>query len=251
MSNWLSAFGIVFLVVALSLLGMLLVRRNVTLATLESHNEVAGFVYAVVGVIYAVLATFMVYAVYVDYQAAENQVSKEAASLGDLYRLSSNLQEPTRSASRQILREYAQVMVEKEFPAMEKGDFHGEGKIHHDKLWDLFYQYRPQNELDKLWFDKSLSTFIEFADARRNRMVSAKQALPSFMWLVLYVGGVITIAYSYFFGTKNAWAQALIVIFLSVTVTLVILLIYALDLPFTGIIPISPEPFRLFLKYFS
>jgi hypothetical protein len=251
MANWLSAFGILFLVIVLSLLGMILVRRNVALATLESHNEVAGFVYAVVGVIYAVLATFIVYAVYVEYQVAEGQVSKEAAAMGDLYRLTSNLQEPTRSASRKILREYAQIIVEKEFPAMEKGNFRGEGKLQHDRLWTLFYQYRPQNELDKLWFEKSLSTFMEFSNARRNRMVSAKQSLPSFMWLVLYVGGVITITYSYFFGTKNVWAQALIVIFLSGTVTLVILLIYALDLPFTGIIHVSPEPFRMFLDYFQ
>ena len=251
MTDWLITFGKLFLVIGLSLLGMLLVRRNVTVSTLESHNDVAGFVYAVVGVIYAVLMAFMVFAVYGQYQTAEGRIEKEAASLGDLYRVSSKLREPTRSEVLVLLKAYARTMVEKEFPEMEKGKFHEEPKIQHDKLWNLFYEYKPKDEIDRLWFNQALSTFIGFADAKRDRMASVKQALPSFMWLVLYVGGFITIVYSYFFGTRNVWAQALIVIFLAGSVTLVLLLISALEHPFTGIIRVSPEPFELFLGYFK
>ena len=251
MTDWLITFGKLFLVIGLSLLGMLLVRRNVTVSTLESHNDVAGFVYAVVGVIYAVLIAFMVFAVYGQYQTAEGRIEKEAASLGDLYRVSSNLREPTRSEVLVLLKAYARTMVEKEFPEMEKGKFHEEPKIQHDKLWNLFYEYKPKDEIDGLWFNQALSTFIGFADAKRDRMASVKQALPSFMWLVLYVGGFITIVYSYFFGTRNVWAQTLIVIFLAGSVTLVLLLISALEHPFTGIIRVSPEPFELFIGYFK
>ncbi len=251
MTDWLITLGKLFLVIGLSLLGMLLVRRNVTVSTLESHNDVAGFVYAVVGVIYAVLIAFMVFAVYGQYQTAEGRIEKEAASLGDLYRVSSNLREPTRSEVLVLLKAYARTMIEKEFPEMEKGKFHEESKIQQDKLWNLFYEYKPKDEIDGLWFKQALSTFIGFADAKRDRMASVKQALPSFMWLVLYVGGFITIVYSYFFGTRNVWAQTLIVLFLSGSVTLVLLLISALEHPFTGIIRVRPEPFELFIGYFK
>ncbi len=251
MTGWFIAFGKLLLVIGLSLLGMLLVRRNVTVSTLESHNDVAGFVYAVVGVIYAVLMAFMVFVVYGQFQTSETRIQKEAASLGDLYRISSNLREPTRSQAMVILKEYARAMIEKEFPEMEKGKFHEELKIQHDKLWNLFYKYKPKDETDRIWFKYALSTFIGFADAKRDRMASARQALPSFMWLVLYVGGFITIVYSYFFGTRNVWAQALIIIFLSGSVTLVLLLISALEHPFTGIVRVSPGPFELFLGYFK
>ena len=251
MTDWLIASGALFLVIGLSLLGMLLVRSNVTVSTLESHNDVAGFVYAVVGVIYAVLMAFIVFAVYGQYQAAEGRVEKEAASMGNLYRVSSNLREPTRSQVMVLLKEYARTMIEKEFPEMDKGKFREEPKIQHDKLWNFFYKYTPEGETDRIWFEQALSTFIVFADARRERMASARQSLPSFMWLVLYAGGFITIVYSYFFGTRNVWAQALIVIFLAGSVTLVLLLISALEYPFAGIIRVSPEPFQLFLDYFK
>jgi hypothetical protein len=251
MTDWLLALAKLFIVIILSLLGMFLVRRNVTLSTLESHNAVAGFVYSVVGVIYAVLMAFIVYAVFEQHQVAEGRVEKEAAFLGDLYRVSSNLQEPTRGEVLLALKEYARTMIEKEFPEMVQGKFHEGTKLQHDKLWTLFYQYKPKDETDKIWFDKALSTFVAFANAKRDRMVSAKQSLPSFLWFVLSVGGFITIAYSYFFGTKNVWAQVLIVLFLAAIVTLVLLLISAYDRPFSGIIKVSPEPFEMFLTYFK
>jgi hypothetical protein len=46
-------------------------------------------------------------------------------------------------------------------------------------------------------------------------------------------------------------AQALMVIFLAGSVTLVLLLIAAFDHPFTGIIQVSPEPFEMILNYFK
>ncbi len=251
MTDWLIAFGKLFLVIGLSLLGMLLVRRNVAFSTLESHNDVAGFVFAVVGVIYAVLMAFMVLVVYEQFQITETRIQKEASALGDLYRVSASLREPTRSEVMVILKAYARTMIEKEFPEMEKGKFHEELKIQHDKLWNLFYKYKPKDERDRIWFDHALSTFIGFADAKRDRMASVKQSLPSFMWFVLYAGGFITIVYSYFFGTKNVWAQAMIVIFLAGSVTLVLLLISVLEHPFAGIIRVSPEPFELFWGYFK
>jgi hypothetical protein len=251
MIDLLTAFGKLFLVIILSLLGMLLVRRKVAVSNLESHNDVAGFVYSVVGVVYAVLMAFMFYVVYVQYQTAQSRIEKEAALMGDMYRVSSNLQEPTRSEVLKALKDYARIMIEKEFPEMVNGKFHEQTKLEHDKLWDLFYRYQPKDERDKIWFEKSLSTLIIFADAKRDRMVSVKQSLPAFMWFVLYAGGFLLIIYSYFFGTPNVWSQALIVIFLAATVALVLLLISDLDRPFTGPIRVSPEPFRLFLNYFK
>jgi hypothetical protein len=251
MTDWFIDFGIFLLVIVLSLLGMLVVRKSVKISTLESHNDVAGFVYAVIGVIYAVLMAFMVYVVYVQFQTAQDRTENEATSLGDLYRISSNLKEPARSEILMILKNYARTMIEKEFPEMRKGKFHEEPKLLHDKLWNIFYTYKPKDDLDKTWFEKALSICINFADAKRARMDSARQSLPFFMWFVLNAGGFITIVYSYFFGTQNVLAQALMVIFLAGSVTLVLLLIAAFDHPFTGIIQVSPEPFEMILNYFK
>ena len=55
---WLSGLLLVGLTTVLAMVGPKLVRRYVTLEELSANNEVAGFKFAVVGVLYAVLLAF-------------------------------------------------------------------------------------------------------------------------------------------------------------------------------------------------
>lgn len=68
--------------VALSIGGMFLAQRFASAERLESHNEVAGFVYAVVGISCAVLLAFLVTSVWEQHKLAETRVEDEA----DAYR---------------------------------------------------------------------------------------------------------------------------------------------------------------------
>ena len=70
----------------LAVAGALLVRRWVTVEVLERHNEVAGFIYAVIGVLYAVLLGFTAIIVWERFNEAQTNVEKEANDLGDLFR---------------------------------------------------------------------------------------------------------------------------------------------------------------------
>jgi hypothetical protein len=80
LSAWLLVV-IVGLTVMLSIGGMLLVRRWIPLAVLQSHNEVAGFIYAVVGVVYAVLLAFTAIVVWEQHTHAESVAAQEASEL--------------------------------------------------------------------------------------------------------------------------------------------------------------------------
>ena len=61
MSSLVSAFLIVWWITFVAVQGVLLVRRWVNVEVLEQHNEVAGFIYAVIGVLYAVCLGFTDY----------------------------------------------------------------------------------------------------------------------------------------------------------------------------------------------
>jgi hypothetical protein len=49
------------------------------------------------------------------------------------------------------------------------------------------------------------------------------------MWWIMILGGIITISFSFLFGTVNKIPYALMVASLSCIITLLLLLIYALD----------------------
>lgn len=50
--------------------GLVLVQRLVPIAVRRQHNDVAGFIYAVLGVVYAVLLGLMVVAVWEEWNTA-------------------------------------------------------------------------------------------------------------------------------------------------------------------------------------
>src|ERR1700734_3972309 len=90
---WLAGFptaalgtAVVAIGVVLSLAGLFIVRRTVPHAVLKQHNDVVGFVYAVVGVVYAVLLAFTIVVCWEQYEGAARNVEAEASTVGDLYR---------------------------------------------------------------------------------------------------------------------------------------------------------------------
>ena len=64
------------------------------------------------------------------------------------------------------------------------------------------------------------------------------------MWVVLLATGIITIGFSFFFGTPNSSAQALMIASLSATIALVLFLIWALNHPFAGLVCVEPAAFQ-------
>src|SRR5829696_4291482 len=67
-----------------ALVGFELVHRLVPARSRQKHNDVAGFIYAALGVIYAVLLALVVIAVWEEYQAASETVEEEANDCRDL-----------------------------------------------------------------------------------------------------------------------------------------------------------------------
>jgi uncharacterized membrane protein YgaE (UPF0421/DUF939 family) len=84
--------------VLVAVVGLVLVQRLVPPDRREEHNDVAGFIYAVLGVAYAVLLAFVVIAVWQDYETSQTNVEGEANELAGVYFLAS--QNPSARASR-------------------------------------------------------------------------------------------------------------------------------------------------------
>src|SRR6266508_1574944 len=98
----------------------------------------------------------------------------------------------------------------------------------------------PNSEI----YAEALKRLNDLAEYRRLRIFAGNDTVPSVVWLVLLVGSVISISYTYFFGMKNIRAQYLIAASLTVTITMILFLIYVLDHPFTGTSRVSSEPLK-------
>jgi hypothetical protein len=234
--------GITFAAIA----GALLVRRWVTVEVLERHNDVAGFIYAVIGVLYAVLLGFTAIIVWERFDEAQTNVEKEANELGDLFRNAQAFAaENFREELETNLRSYVRIVVENEWPAMAKGKSSADAWDAYNRLWQTYYRFSPQDENERIWYSQSLTRLNQLGDQRRLRLLSSQsEGVPAVMWVVLLGAGAITIGFSFLFGTKNTIAQAVMTAGLAMTIALVLLSIFALEKPFGGITRIEPEAFN-------
>ncbi len=242
--SWFWGFLLVVVVPALAVAGALLIRRAVGPEVLARHNEVAGFVYAVIGVVYAVLLGFTAIIVWEQFREAQRGVELEANALADLYRSSQVFPDDVRGELEDGLRDYARLVVEEEWPAMAAGESNRPTWDAYNLLWRIYHEFRPQDEHQRIWYVNSVERMNVLGEQRRNRLLAVHAEVPTVMWVVLLGAGAVTIGFSFLFGTANARAHALITAALTLTISVVLFSIVALQEPFAGITRIGPEAFE-------
>lgn len=237
---------IIVAAVLLALLGLALVRRTVPLDRLARHTDVAGYVYAVIGVIYAVILAQVVIAAWQEYQDARAVADDEANAVLNLARLAQVWPEEDRERVEDALSTYAQHVVDVEWPDMARDQFDESlhtALIHN--LWQAVNQAGARAEdLDPV-YDASLQQLDALDEARRSRVLLGEDRLPAAMTLTLIIGAVVTVGFSYFFAVEDGWIQGLMTASLATLVALLLLLEYQLDTPYEGVSAIEPTAMEL------
>ena len=241
----------VFVPVLVAVWGLLLVQRLVPPERREQQNDVAGFIYAVLGVAYAVLLAFMLIAVWQDYKTAQTNVESEAHELAGVYFLASQLPEPDRSRIQDLVQTYARVVVEQEWPLMEQGQTSPRADSLVRQLRLKLLEFDPHTKGEQVLYERGLTDLHNAIDARRSRLLEVREGIPKLLWVVLVVGGVITVSFTYLFGLKSNVAHALMVAALTLLICAILFTIAEFDYPFSGIVEIRPEAFREVLRSFG
>jgi len=243
----------------LALAGLELVQRLVPASSRQPHNDVAGFIYAALGVIYAVLLALVVISVWEEYQAASETVEQEANALAEIYWLGNRLPAPEATHLQELARSYAEEVVHKEYPLMEQGQAPlmtqtqgtPAGWTLIDEIRANVQEFKPHTKAEEQLYAEGLDQVQRLADARRMRLVAAEEGIPGVLWAVLIFGGVAAIGFTYLFGLQNTWAHRLMVFTLAAVIGLVLFTIGALEHPFSGGARIGTGAFELVLERFE
>ena len=206
---WLSGLILVGVPILLAVGAQVLLRRNLGLERLRSNNEVAGFKFAAVGVLYAVLLAFAVIVVWERFSDAESRVSEEAGAAATIYRLAEGIDEQTGAVLRDRLSTYLNAVIDVEWPAME----HGESSVSaahalHD-VYASALMINPADRRGAVLLSEILHQLDSVTQGRRAKLNAAAGIVPGIVWFVLFAGAVITVGFTFFFATENLRAQTL------------------------------------------
>src|SRR5215203_3720557 len=241
----------VFVPVLVAVVGLVLVQRLVPPDRREEQNNVAGFIFAVLGVAYAVLLAFMLIAVWEEYKTAQTNVESEANELAGIYFLASRLPESQRTNVQDLARTYARVVVEQEWPMMEQGETSPRADSLLRQLRSKLLEFDPHTKGEQVLYERGLTDLHNAIDARSSRLLEVREGIPNLLWVVLVVGGVITVSFTYLFGLKSNVAHALMVAALTLLICGILFTIAEFNNPFSGPVEIRPEAFREVLRSFG
>jgi uncharacterized membrane protein YraQ (UPF0718 family) len=239
------------LAMALATGGLFLVQRFVPIAVRRQQNDVAGFIYAVLGVTYAVLLGLMVVAVWEEWNEAAQTADEEASALAEIFWIADRLPESDGRHVQELARSYARAVVHEEWPLMEQ-------EKSSPKAWDVLDDLRgslqsfdPSTPEEQVLYEQGFERMRDLADARRDRLLEAEQGLPVILWVVLITGGIVVVSFTYLFGLDSTAIHLLMVASLALVIALVLFTVAALNYPFKGDITIHPEAMEQVLGRFE
>jgi hypothetical protein len=248
---WLSGTLLVGMMTLIAMSGAVLVRRFVRLDRLRANNEVAGFMFATVGVLYAVLLGFAVLIAWEKFSEAESAVAQEASAVATLYRLAEGVGGGPGNALRNSLTHYLKSAIAADWPAMERGTESRAVTQALSGAYSALLTFAPGDSRGATLLAEALHQLDVLTRARRTRLILAPGVIPRVLWFVLSGGAVVTIGFTLFFGTENPRVQVTMTGMLSFLVFSGLLIITAIDHPFAGPVRVHSEPLSTVLEDFS
>lgn len=248
---WLSVTIVVLLSALVPCFLVKRVRLNWPHPAFKENNELVGFTYAVYGLIYGVLLAFTIIVGWERFASTEQLVMHETTLLSELWHDSQSFSPAVRDPIHKTLVEYAQSVVDDEWPAMsERGQYHVKTRDIYSRLWTLSYTIEPETKNQEAYLGEFLARMNELSCTRRERILYSRMEVHSILWMVLLIGALPTIAYPLLFSNKHPWVQMVITGSIMLIVMLGLLVIVSLERPFSGSVSIKPEPLQELLEIY-
>jgi hypothetical protein len=231
--------------VALTYLLMLGIHRVISFELRRQHNDVIGFIIAVVGVFYGLIIASVLIIAINRFDHAQQLVDNEANLVGDLVRDARAISPQVQGPVRRLALQYLEDVITKEWPAQLRGQRTILGLKTLTELAQAISQYEPQSRREVAFYSHLIQRLNDLYDVRRERIFLAGEGIAGEVWAVTLAGAVLIICFTLLFGVQNRRIHFLLASFLAVSLALIFALVSMFDTPFQGEISVSNEPYWL------
>ena len=204
--NWpwaLSFFFVSAVTTTIAVFGLYLVRKKYPADVLKENHEVAAIIFNAFGVLYAVVVAFVVFVTWNGYDEATKNLQLEASQVLDIFHSARAFPDPASKIIQDGLIDYTNSVHNDELRRMAGGDI---GIYSTGSLRNLIAVFDGMNDKsipNRELYMESLRRINNLAEYRRLRIFAGNDTVPPMVWLILLVGGLITVLYTYFFGVRN------------------------------------------------
>ncbi len=241
---WWVGLAIAALGVILAVVVELSVRAAIPIGFRRQHNDVAAAMFSIVGVTYAVLLAFVAMLAWEGFNRANAASYTEAALVLNVSNVAAGFAGPERAAMEGDIAGYTRDVITVEWPAQAEGRRSDRAGADLNALDRMAIGLRPSTSAESNIQAQLLASLAQLRAARQERMLAAETTIPAIVWVVLLLGGGLTIAFASFLGVSSLAMHLAMSSTLAVSGALVLILIVALANPFRGNFRVSAAPFE-------
>jgi hypothetical protein len=244
LNSYMAGFLLVLASGLFAVLGLLATRKIMNFEKLRASHDVGGYFITVVGTLYAVLLGLVIVDAMQQYQRAREVTEKEANNLVDVFILSAKLPEPKCSEVRAMCSQYANQVIETEWQLMTVGTQCPVAQGKAISLMRTLLDFQPGTDNEKALYPQMVQEGTQFWQNRQSRIAMAAKGVPTIEWVVLIIGAITTIIFTYFFVLEDLRLQVIMTAMIAMLISLNLMLFVFFDYPFRGDLSVRTDAFR-------
>jgi hypothetical protein len=239
---WVLSTLCVGVLVIVNVCGVLVARKRDWVLGVE-ETAAAFAIHAFIGVVYAVALGLIVVSVQDGYDKVSSAVVREASAASDLFRTMQGVEDPERTHMQGLVERYVDRVITDEWPAEEYNKRSLLTTVTVDSIARDVFLYEPRSTHAQLLYEQVLDEVQELLNARRERLYLGAESVGPVIWLVIIIGAVITLGFTWFFYIPSRRAHIMTSGVAAALVGMMMFLILGLDHPAWGSLSVDPGAF--------
>lgn len=239
--------------VAISIVCVLLalfLRSSLGLSNYLSDVGGLGAFVTVFGTLYGIMAAFVVFEVWNQYNETSALIDEEASGLERMYRLVLYFNDKlVEKAMKKAIFDYAHIVIEGKFSKIGYGIRNPKTGKAFREIFKVIRSIKFDDSRDSTVFPLIVEHSGKLNEVRVKRINQSLARLPIILKLFFFSSSVFVLITFLIMPFSLAWFHAFVVGVIAFLVALTIQLVQDLDNPFVGHFNLTPEPFERALNH--
>lgn len=208
-----------------------------------------GFL-TVFGTLYGIMAAFVVFEVWNQYNKTVELVDKEGLGLERLFRLTLYFRDAKLTAQmKKAVKSYADLIIAGNFKKIGSGQRNSETGREFRKIAEVIRDIKFNDDHDQVIFDHVVDHYGHLSEIRTQRITQSLSRLPVLLKIFLYAASALALTSFILMPFQNLYYGFFAIGALGFTLAMIFQLVEDLDNPFVGHWNLTPEPFERALKH--
>ena len=240
LDNYAVGVSFIVLIVMMSVIGQVFVRRHFCKEQIEACHQVGGTMIQVMGTLYAVILGLIVLDAMAKFDTAESIIVNESQSLLVVFELAEQFKDQGKGeAIKHLTEDYIHQVITNDWELMSEDVFNYKAHDILRELINVVKKIEPKTENEKQVFPVLLQESISVWKYRVARVNQSQYGIPPIEWVMLLTGGVITIGFTYFFRIEHQQIQSIMTGLFTLIIAMNLYMVLLFSEPYAGNFQVS------------